>query len=187
MGDLTADPARPRHTTSATELDLFESYGAELVEAGTGNGVAMSAAELEKIWGDPRSLLHWTIGMLLEVGEPDAWVLWERTSDERKRQWLQQMARDNPQRHAKLVLRHPDLAKLARKRPPGRPAGRHSPGLAEAWEMAQFIRRKWQEVFGRCYRKQSPTAHEIAAGMYGLKPEQLQTYRTNKNRRKRHD
>jgi hypothetical protein len=165
----------------------FEHYGAEiLTEADARNGVVPSAAELQKIWSDPQRLLHWTVELLCLVGDyPDRSGVLARIGEDEQRRRLQRLAHDNPQRFVELLTRQPNLAKLARKRPRGRQPGQHAPGLAEAWETAQYIRQRWREVFKHTYRTTDPTAIGIAAAMYGFTPEQLQHYRTNRNR-KRH-
>jgi hypothetical protein len=141
-----------------------------------------SAVELEKIWNDPQRLRHWTIALLRAAGDPDRSGALARHIDNERRRQLQALARIDPARLAQLVTRDRHLAKLANKRPAGRQRGEHAPGLAEAYETAEYIRLKWREAFGHTYRSASPTAVEIAAGLYGFTPAQLEYYRRNRRR-----
>jgi hypothetical protein len=134
-----------------------------------------------QIWRDPDLLWRWTIRMLVETDSYDPLPKYLAGLAEQQRRALVHMARHDPEAFAAGISRHPNLIRIIRKRPAGRPKGpKH--GLADAWRDVKHIRRAWQFAFKHCYRKAYPTAIDIAAGFHGFTSRQLINY--GKNHRK---
>jgi hypothetical protein len=152
---------------------------------------------LEKIWHDPERLREWTLDQLYrtdldelpwvypvdcpERHSPHQQYLGSREINEQLRDGLLRCKQEDPEIFVRIITRSPFLGQLARKRKRGRPRGR-VPGLDEAWDEVRRIRRLWQRTFGKSYRKQSPTAIEIAALRHSFEPHALVNFSKNKHR-----